>query len=92
MATLLIFSGLKVVGVPQPKPLHGFSPNFQDMFTPRDLQLIRFWRVSGYHCFHGYTFKISGILNFVGVIQPKPLYGFSPNFQDMFTPRGSRAD
>ena len=35
MATLLKFSGLKVVGVPQPKPLYGFSPNFQDVFTPR---------------------------------------------------------
>ena len=27
--------GIKPVGVPQPKPLHGFSPNFQGMFTPR---------------------------------------------------------
>ena len=25
--------GGKVVGVPQPKPMHGFSPNFH-MFTP----------------------------------------------------------
>ena len=29
---------------------------------------------------------------FVGVPQPKPLHRFSPNFQDMFVPRGSRAD
>ena len=28
----------------------------------------------------------------MGVPQPKPLHGFSPNFQGMFTPRGSRAD
>ena len=36
MATLLRFSGLKLcVGVPQPKPMHGFSSNFKDMSTPR---------------------------------------------------------
>ena len=34
MVTLLIFSGLKVLDVSQPKLLHEFS-NFQDMFTPR---------------------------------------------------------
>ena len=28
-------AGIKLVGVPQPKPLHGFSPNFQGMFIPR---------------------------------------------------------
>ena len=28
-------AGIKLVGVPQTKPLHGFSPNFQGMFTPR---------------------------------------------------------
>ena len=27
--------GIKFVGVPQPKPMHRFSPNFWDMFTPR---------------------------------------------------------
>ena len=32
------------------------------------------------------------VLKFVGVPQPKPLHGFSQNFQGMFTPRGSRAD
>ena len=35
MATQLKFWGLKSMGVPQPQPVHGFSPNFQDMFTPR---------------------------------------------------------
>ena len=25
---------INLVGVPQPKPKHGFSPHFQDMFTP----------------------------------------------------------
>ena len=24
------------VGVPQPKPMSVFSPNFQDMFTPKE--------------------------------------------------------
>ena len=28
-------AGIKLVGVPPPKPLHGFSPNFQGMFIPR---------------------------------------------------------
>ena len=28
-------AGIKLVGVPQPKPMHGFPPNFQGMFTPR---------------------------------------------------------
>ena len=28
-------AGIKLVGVPQPKHLHRFSPNFQGMFTPR---------------------------------------------------------
>ena len=37
-------------------------------------------------------FKDFWVLNFVGVPQPKPLHGFSPNFQDVFTARGSRAD
>ena len=27
-----------------------------------------------------------------GVPQPKPMQGLSPNFQGIFTPRGSRAD
>ena len=29
---------------------------------------------------------------FVGVPKPKPLHRFSLNFQDVFVPRGSRAD
>ena len=32
------------------------------------------------------------VIKLVGVPQPKPLHGFSPNFQGMFIPRGSRAD
>ena len=30
-----------------------------------------------------------GVIKFVGVSQPKPLHRFLPNFQDVFTPRGS---
>ena len=29
------FSILIFLGVPQPKPMHGFPPNIRDMFTPR---------------------------------------------------------
>ena len=32
------------------------------------------------------------VIKFVGVPQPKRIHRFSPNFQGMFTPRGSRAD
>ena len=28
-------AGIKFVGVPQPKPIHGLPPNFQSMFTAR---------------------------------------------------------
>ena len=33
------------MGVPQPKPLHRFSPNFQDIcLSQEDLEMIMFWR------------------------------------------------
>ena len=57
-----------------------------------DLELIRFWGVSGNNYCHGNNFKIFLVLKVVTVPQPKPLHGFSPNFQGMFIPRGSRAD
>ena len=28
-------SGHKALGIPQPKPIHGFLPNFLDVFNPR---------------------------------------------------------
>ena len=34
-AVRMVAAGIKLVGVPKPKPMHGFSPNFQGMFTPR---------------------------------------------------------
>ena len=42
----------------------------------------------GYNC----PLCCPGGCRFVGVPQHKPVHGFSPNFQDLFTPRGSRAD
>ena len=35
MSTVLRFFSVNVCGVPQPTPMHGFSLNFQDTFTPR---------------------------------------------------------
>ena len=35
--------------------------------------------------------RFFGVLNILDVPQTKPLRGFSPNFQGMFSPRGSRA-
>ena len=37
-------------------------------------------------------FEYFWILAFVGAPQPKLMYGFSPNFQDMLTETGSTAD
>ena len=68
-----------------------FHQIFRIYFPQEDLELIRFW---------GYlvttvamaTLLRFWVLKFVGVPQPKPLHGFSPNFQDMFAPSGSRVD
>ena len=37
-------------------------------------------------------FEDFGVLKFVSVPQPKPMHVFLPNFQDMFTQRGSIFD
>ena len=81
-------AGIKFVGVPQPKPLHGFSPNFQGMFTPRGSRADLAFRQQLLPWQH---LRFSS-LKFMGVPQTKPLYGFSTNFQGMFTPRGSSAN
>ena len=60
MATLKDFRVLKFVGFPQTKPLHRFSPNFQGSLPQEDLELIRFWGVSGNNCCHGNTLRFSG--------------------------------
>ena len=77
--------------MPQPKPLHRFSPNFTGRLPQEDLELFRSWGISGNNYYHGNTEDFR-LLKFVGISQTKPLHEFSPNFQDMFTPRGSRAD
>ena len=75
------FSGLKLVGVPQPKHMHGFSQNFQDMFNPRgsraDYVLGVTWQLLLLPWQKVLDFSV---LNFVGVPQPKPMHGFSSEF------------
>ena len=51
--------GIKLVGVPQPKPIHGFSQNFPDMLTPRGSR-AGVSGVSSKNCCRGNTFKILG--------------------------------
>ena len=41
---------------------------------------------------YGVTPATTGVLKFVGVPLLKLIHEFSPNFQDRFTPSGSRAD
>ena len=48
--------------------MHGCLKNFQDMFFPEDLGLIRFWGTSSNGCYHG------NVLNNFGVIQFDRLY------------------
>ena len=35
---VVAWAGIMLVGVAQPKPMHGFSPNFQGMFNPREFR------------------------------------------------------
>ena len=91
MTTLLNFRVLKSVGVPQPKNMHRFLPNFQAVCTPRGSRGGKVLGVSDNNCCRGNTLNF-WILKFVGVPQPKLMHRFSPNFQDMLTKRGSRAD
>ena len=51
MVTLIRSFVLKFVGVPQPKPMHGFLPNFQDVFT---LELIKVLGISGKRAYFKY--------------------------------------
>ena len=37
-------------------------------------------------------FEYFWVLNFLDIPQPKQMHEFSPNFQDVLTERGSRAD
>ena len=62
--------------------MHGFSPNFQDVLSQDDLNLIKIYTVSSKN--NGNT-EYLGVLTFVGVKQPKPVHGFSPIVQNMLT-------
>ena len=78
----LAVESIKFTGIQQPKPVHRFAPN---------LEVIRLGEGEGYLA------TLKGFSDFwvvksVRVSQPKSMHGLSPNFQDMFTPRGSRAD
>ena len=66
------------MGIPQPKPRHGFSPNLLS-------------RVSGDNCCRGNT-KDFWVVKFVGIPQHKAMHGCSLSFQDMLTETGSKAD
>ena len=52
--------------------------------------MIRFWAVIIQQLSPWQHFEYFWVLTFVGLPQPKPMYGFSPSLQDMFT--RSRAD
>ena len=69
-----------------------FHHIFKTCLTKGDLELIKFWGVSGNGCCHGNAFNIFGVVNAVAVSQSKLYMDFSSNFQDVFYPRGSRAD
>ena len=43
------------MGVPQPKPTYGHLPNFQDLLTQEDPELISFCDVSSNNCCNGNT-------------------------------------
>ena len=54
------------VGVPHREPIHQFSPNFGGISsTQEDLEVIRFWRISGKGCCHG----LLRLANFVNEIK-----------------------
>ena len=60
-----------------------FDQIFRICLPQEDQALIRFGGgVSSNNCCHGSALNI---LTFVAVPQPKPMHGFSPNFQDVIT-------
>ena len=64
--------------------MHGLSPNCQRMFTPRGSRAVQvLWGIR--QLLPWQRFEYFRVLMFVGVPQPKPMHGFSPNFQDMLT-------
>ena len=68
-----------------------FQQIFRICLLQEDLELIRFWGSLATTVAMATLLRFLGV-KVVGVLQPKPLHGFSPNFQGLFTPRGSRVD
>ena len=68
-----------------------FHQIFRGCLPQEDLELIRFGGYPVTTVAMATLLNLSG-LKIVGVSQTKPLHRFSPNFQGMFTSRGSRAD
>ena len=76
-----------------------YVDNLITCFLPTHQLLVMIWSIqvfnpnpinAGVIVVPGAILAAAGI-KFVGVPQPKPMYGFSANFQYMFTSRGSRA-
>ena len=69
---------LKFLGVLQPKPSYGLSPNFIICLKQEDLEWIRFWGVS---CCHGNAFYVFRVLKFVVALQVKSIHNSSGNLK-----------
>ena len=53
-------AGIKLMGGPKAKFMHGFLPNYLDMYTPKGSSVYQVFGESGNNCCHGNTSKISG--------------------------------
>ena len=74
--------------VPNARPMHGFSPNLQHIFTQNGSHLISFGILSFNNCYHGNTLNFWGVLNMYTSLNLKPMHRFSPDLHHTFTPRG----
>ena len=83
MTTLLIFWGQSLWVFHSLKSCTDFHQIIRICLPQDDIDLIRFWGVSCNSCCH------FCVLEFAGVPGPKPMHGFSPNFQDILTEKGS---
>ena len=70
--------------------MHRFHLIFRIRLPQENLELMRFLEVSVVNCCHNNT-KDLWVLKFVGVPQPKPIFGFSPNLPDMLSEKVSTA-
>ena len=62
------------------------------MFTPRGYRADQVLGGMWQQLLPWQQFQDFWVLNYVGVPQPKPVHRFSPNSQDLFPLRGSRAE